>query len=59
LLFGKWVERYLDMREQKGRNKGKPLYKLETILDDNFKEVQRATSLRGLLALMGPHAGLA
>lgn len=59
LLFGKWVEKYLDTREQKGKNKGKPLYKLEQILDDNFKEGQRATSLRGLLALMGTAAGRA
>lgn len=58
LLFGKWVEKYLDMREQKGKNKGKPLYRLEQILDDNFKDAQRATSLRGLLALMGTAAGV-
>jgi len=59
LLFGKWVDKYLDMKEQKGKNRGKPLYKLEHILDDNFKEGQRSRSLRGLLALMGPAAGMA
>jgi hypothetical protein len=59
LLFGKWVEKWLAVRHDKGRNKGKPMYRLEQILDDNFKEQQYSTSLRGLLALMGSAAGMA
>jgi hypothetical protein len=58
LIFGKWVERWLEARETKGQNRGKPRYKLEQILSDDFSERKRSQSLTGLLALMGGAAGM-
>lgn len=58
LIFGKWCEKWLDVRETKGTNKGKHRYNLEQILSDDFTETKRSQSLTSLLALMGGAAGM-
>lgn len=58
LIFGKWVERWLDVRETKGANRGRHRYTLAQILDEGFTDKKRSQSLTGLLALMGGAAGM-
>jgi hypothetical protein len=54
LYFGRWVQNKLDMKHQKGPNKGRPLYtEAQLLCDEPPKQVQSVMALMALGAQGG------